>query len=182
MKFLIEFFPIVLFFVAYKFGNIYLATLVAIGASLIQVLYTRFKTGRFEKIPLITLAIITVLGSATLFFRNELFIKWKPTVIYWVLALAFLLSQWIGGKPLIQRAAEQTIQLNAHIWNRLNWSWVCFFTIMGALNLYVMHYFDTDTWVNFKLFGTLTLTALFVIAQSICLMRHRPTEKIHTEK
>lgn len=173
MKFLFDFFPIVLFFLAYKLGSIYIATGTAILASLAQILFIRFQKGYFEKLPLITFATITILGGATLLFRNELFIKWKPTVVYWVLALAFLLSQWIGNKPLIQRAAENSIQLHSNIWLRLNLSWFFFFTLLGALNLYVVHHFDTDTWVNFKLFGTLGLTFLFVIAQGVYMVRHK---------
>jgi intracellular septation protein len=178
MKFLFDFFPIALFFLAYKLGDIYIATFTAILASLAQVLFGRFKKGHFEKFPLITLATITLLGGATLFFRNELFIKWKPTVVYWVLALAFLLSQWIGAKPLIQRAAEKSIQLNPTVWLRLNLSWVLFFAMLGGLNLYVVRHFDTNTWVNFKLFGTLGLTLLFVIMQGIYIMRHQLPEEI----
>lgn len=177
MKFLFDFFPIILFFLAYKFGGIYIATLVAMLASLALVLWGRLRLGHFEKMPLITLVTLVVLGSATLIFRNEAFIKWKPTVIYWLLGLGFLFSQWIGHKPAIQRLAEQTVQLGPDIWLRLNRSWVCFFISMGFLNLYVMQNFDTDTWVNFKLFGSLGLTFLFVLGQSIYMIRHRIPEE-----
>lgn len=177
MKFLFDFFPIVLFFVAYKLGNIYIATLSAIAASLIQVLWLRRKTGRFEKISLITFISITLLGGATLFFQNEIFIKWKPTVVYWALGLCFLFSHWIGHKPLLQRIAEGNIQLPPSIWIRLNWSWAIFFALMGVLNLYVVQHYDTDTWVNFKLFGTLGLTFIFVILQGFYMVRyHLPGE------
>lgn len=172
MKFLFDFFPIVLFFIAYKMGDIYLATITAIIASVIQVIYSRYKHQKFEKLPLFTLATITVLGGATLFFRNELFIKWKPTAIYWLLSSAFLASQWIGKKPLIQRLAESSISLQSKIWSQLNVSWSLFFAGMGVANLYVVYHFDTDTWVNFKLFGTLGLTLLFVIVQGFYIARH----------
>ncbi len=172
MKFLVDFFPIVLFFIAYKFGDIYLATVTAIVASAIQVIWSRISHGRFEKMPLITLATILVLGGATLIFRNELFIKWKPTALYWVLALAFLLSQFIGQKPLIQRMLEQNIGLPNRIWQQLNLSWILFFTALGFLNLYIIYHFDTDTWVNFKLFGTLGLTFVFVILQGLYMAKH----------
>ncbi len=173
MKFLFDFFPIILFFIAYKWGGIYVATLVAMAASLAQVLWGRFRLGHFEKMPLITLVTLVVLGGATLLFRNEAFIKWKPTIVYWILGLGFLLSQWIGHKPAIQRIAENSIQLNPAAWPRLNLSWVVFFIGMGFLNIYVMQNFDTDTWVNFKLFGSLGLTFLFVLGQSIYMFRHR---------
>lgn len=176
MKFLFDFFPIALFFIAYKLGDIYLATITAIIASLIQVAWSRYRQGKFEKLPLLTLGSIVILGGATLFFRDEMFIKWKPTAIYWVTSLAFLLSQFIGKKPLIQRAAEKTIQLNSKIWTQLNLSWSIFFGLMGCANLYVIYNFDTDTWVNFKLFGTLGLTLLFVIVQAIYMARHAQTD------
>jgi intracellular septation protein len=173
MKFLFDFFPILLFFLAYKLGDIYVATIAAMLSSLALVLWGRIRVGHFEKMPLITLVTLVVLGSATLIFRNEAFIKWKPTVIYWLLGLGFLLSQWIGSKPAIQRIAEQGIQLNAIAWSRLNLSWVFFFIGMGCLNIYVMQNFDTDTWVNFKLFGSMGLTFLFVLGQSVYMIRHR---------
>lgn len=176
MKFLFDFFPIVLFFVAYKFGDIYLATLTAMAASVVQVGISRYKTGHFEKLPLITLATIVILGGATLFFKNELFIKWKPTALYGLLAIGFLLSQVIGKKPLIQRMIEQNIQLPQKVWTQLNLSWVVFFLIMGALNLYVVYNYDTDTWVNFKLFGSLGLTLVFIIGQGIYMSRHQKPE------
>jgi len=177
MKFLFEFFPILLFFAAYKLGDIYIATTIAIAASFIQVLVIRLRTGRFETVPVVTLISLVVLGGATLSFRNELFIKWKPTVVYWLLAFGFLLSQWIGsGKPAIQRLAEKSIQLPDRAWLRLNISWVIFFAFLGVLNIYVLKNYDTDTWVNFKLFGTLGLTFLFIIGQSIYMIRHRLPE------
>lgn len=177
MKILFDFFPIILFFIAYKWGGIYIATLVAMAASLAQVLWGRFRLGHFEKMPVITLITLLVLGTATLLFRNEAFIKWKPTVVYWLLGLGFLLSQWIGKKPAIQRIAEHTVQLEPYVWARLNISWALFFILMGFLNVYVMMNFDTDTWVNFKLFGSLGLTFLFVLGQSIYMLRHRsPSE------
>lgn len=172
MKFLFDFFPIILFVIAFKMGDIYLATIAAIVASIIQVLWSRYKTGRFEKLPLITLATIVILGGATLFFKNELFIKWKPTVLYWVLALALLISQFIGKKPLMQRLLEQNVGLPMRIWYQLNLSWALFFTAMGIINLYVVYHFDTNTWVNFKLFGTLGLTLIFIVIQGFYMAKY----------
>jgi len=176
MKILFDFLPIALFFIAYKMGNIYIATGIAIIASLIQVLWTRVRQGRFETMPLITLGIITLLGGATLVFKNELFIKWKPTAVYWTLALAFLISQLATPKPIIQRMAEQSMTLPRAIWHKLNVSWVLFFTLMGFANLYVVKHFDTDTWVNFKLFGTLGLTFVFIILQVLYMARYKQSE------
>lgn len=172
MKLLFDFFPIILFFISYKLGDIYIATGVAIIASLIQVFVSRIKLGHFEKMQLVTLGMIVILGGATLLFRNELFIKWKPTAVYWILAVAFLATQFLGKKTLIQQALERGISLPQEIWTRLNMSWAIFFALMGGLNLYVVNHYDTNTWVNFKLFGTLGLTLLFVILQSVYMMRH----------
>lgn len=172
MKFLFDFFPIALFFIAYKMGDIYLATITAIVATVIQVLWSRYKTGRFEKLPLITLGTLVVLGSATLFFKNELFIKWKPTVLYWVLALALIISQFIGKKPLMQRLLEQNVALPIRVWHQLNLSWALFFLAMGIANLYVVYHFDTNTWVNFKLFGTLGLTLAFIVLQGFYMAKY----------
>lgn len=173
MKFLFDFFPIVLFFAAYKLGDIYIATGTAILTSLLLVLWSRYKLGFYEKMPLFTLITLIVLGGSTLLFRNELFIKWKPTAVYWLLSLGFLLSQFIGQKkPLIQRMAEKSIHLKNTIWGQLNISWSIFFAVLGLLNIYVIYNYDTDTWVNFKLFGTLGLTLLFVIAQGFYMARH----------
>ncbi|HEV2524294.1 MAG TPA: septation protein A [Gammaproteobacteria bacterium] len=184
MKFLFDFFPIALFFIAYKMGDIYLATITAIVASVVQVLWSRYKTGRFEKLPLITLGTIVVLGGATLFFRNELFIKWKPTALYWVLALALVISQFIGNKPLMQRLLEQNVALPTKIWHQLNLSWALFFAAMGIANLYVVYHFDTDTWVNFKLFGTLGLTLVFIVLQGFYMAKHfkQPVSTLKNEE
>jgi len=172
MKLLFDFFPIVLFFIAYKVWGIYVATATVIGASLVQVIAYWLKKRRFETMHLITLALITVLGGATLLLQNELFIKWKPTAINWAFAIIFLGSHFIGSKTIIQRMMQNNIQLPNVVWKRLNMSWVGFFSLMGAVNLYVVYHFDTNTWVNFKLFGMLGLTLLFVIIQSIYMTRH----------
>lgn len=185
MKFLFDFFPIALFFIAFKMGDIYLATMTAIVASVVQVLWSRYKTGRFEKLPLITLGTIVILGGATLFFRNELFIKWKPTALYWLLALTLLISQFIGKKPLMQRLLEQNIALPAKIWQQLNLSWTLFFATMGVANLYVVYHFDTNTWVNFKLFGTMGLTLVFILIQGLYMTKYfkQPTaEELKNQK
>lgn len=172
MKLLFDFFPILLFFVCYKFFGIYSATAVAMAGSLFQVILHRIRHQRYEKLHLISLGLILVLGSATLFFHNPWFIKWKPTGIYWLSALVFLGSSFIGKKPIIQKMMGNNIQLPVKIWHRLNIAWAVYFTIMGGLNLYVAYYFDTDVWVNFKLFGGAGFMLIFVFLQAIYLTKH----------
>jgi len=172
MKLLVDFFPILLFFLAYKFFGIYWATGVAIAAAGLQVGYVRLRWRRWDKLQLMTLFLITVLGGATLFFHEEIFIKWKPTLINWLFAAVFLGSQYVGKAPIIQRLMKQQISLPAEIWRRLNLSWVVFFLLSGLANLYVVYHFDTNTWVNFKLFGLMGLTIIFIILQAFYLARH----------
>jgi intracellular septation protein len=177
MKVLFDFIPVLVFFIAFKIPEdphqgILLATVVAITASLLQVTLFWIKNRRVENMHLITLAIIVVLGGATLLLQDERFIKWKPTAVNWLFALTFLVSQFIGKKNLVRRMMESTIRLPDPIWSRLNLSWVIFFVATGSANLYVAYNFNTETWVNFKLFGIMGLTMLFVIAQAAYLMRH----------
>ncbi len=180
MKLLFDFFPILLFFIAYKVSDIYVATGVAIAASFFQVGIAWFKTRKIEPMHLVTLVIIVVFGGLTLYLQDEQFIKWKPTVINWLFGIVFLASHWIGDKTMIERMMSASLSLRAEIWQRLNLSWTLFFFILGGVNLFVMYSFDTATWVNFKLFGMLGLTFLFVVLQSFYLSRHMP--ELQTEK
>lgn len=175
MKLLTEFLPIFLFFIVYKFAGIYWATGAAIVASMGQFTVNWVKHKKADAMQIITLICIVLLGGATLTLHNELFIKWKPTAINWAFALAFLLSHFVGQKPLVQRIMEGNIQLSKMIWQRLNLSWVLFFGLTGAINIYVAYHFPTDVWVNFKLFGLMGLTLVFVLAQSLYLVRHVKT-------
>lgn len=172
MKLLFDFFPILLFFIAFKFYGIYYATAVAMIASILQVAGYWIKHRRFETLHIITLVCVIFLGGATLLFHNPLFIKWKPTVIYWAFAVAFFCTHFIGKKPLIQRMMEEKLVLPQGVWHRLNLSWVIFFVVMGCVNIYVAYHFSTNIWVDFKLFGTLGLTFLFVILQAFYMARH----------
>jgi len=178
MKFLYDFFPVLLFFVTYKVYDIFVATAVIIVASVLQVGIFWLKNRRFEKMHLITLILVVVLGSITLFLHDEIFIKWKPTVVNWLFAVVFLGSQLITRKSLIQRMMETHITVSSEqVWARLNLMWVTFFIAVGFLNLYVAFHFDTNTWVNFKLFGLMGLTFLFVIAQGVYLTRYIVVEE-----
>ena len=182
MKFLFDFFPILLFFIAYKVGGIFVATGVAIAATFLQVGLFWYKHRRFERMHLITLALIVIFGGLTIALRDETFIKWKPTILDWLFAAAFLGSQFIGKQPLVQRMLASNFSLPDSVWTRLNLLWIVFFTLMGGLNLYVAFTFDTETWVNFKLFGMMGLTVLFVIAQAFYLARHIPEEPESNEE
>lgn len=171
MKLFFDFFPILLFFVAYKAFDIYIATAVAIAATSLLVAVSWFRTRKVGTMQLVTLAVITVFGGLTLYLHDEQFIKWKPTVINWLFGGAFLATQLFGRKTAIERLMGSSINLPGQVWRRLNLSWVTFFFIMGSANLYVMYHFDRDTWVNFKLFGMLGMTFFFMILQSFYLSR-----------
>ena len=177
MKLLFDFFPIILFFIAYKAVGIYAATAVAIVASLAQVGYTRLRHGRVERMHMVSMVLILVLGGATLFLQDKMFIQWKPTAVNWAFAVAFLGSQFIGRRPLIARMLDGNITLPEEVWRRLNVAWTLFFVAMGAANLYVVYHFSTDFWVNFKLFGMMGLTLAFVMGQAFYLARHIETEE-----
>lgn len=174
MKLLVDFFPIVLFFAAYKLADIYVATLAAIVGAVLQVAYTWLRTRKVETMHLISLVLILVFGGATWFLRDPTFIKWKPTVLNWLFAIVFLGSQFISRQPVIQRMLSAQIELPAEIWRRLNLAWTAFFIVIGGVNLYVAFHFEESVWVNFKLFGMLGLTVLFVLLQSFYLARHMP--------
>lgn len=172
MKLLFDLFPVVLFFIAYKMYDIYTATVVIIVASIAQVLYFYIKHKRIEKMHIITLVLILVLGGLTLYLQDEDFIKWKPTIVNWGFALVFLGSHYIGQKPIIKRMMGQMIQLPELVWGRLSWLWIAFFMLSGATNLYVAFNYDTDTWVNFKLFGLMGMTLVFIIIQGIYINKY----------
>ena len=182
MKFLFDFLPIALFFITFKFYDdpqegVLAATAVAIIATIIQVLLFWLKNKRVEKMHIVTLVLITVLGGATLILKDPVFIKWKPTGVNWAFAIAFLGSQFIGSKPFVKRMMAHAVDLPEAVWMRLNIAWVVFFTAMGFANLYVAFNYDLSTWVDFKTYGMLGLTVLFVILQAIYLAKHMPEDK-----
>lgn len=172
MHLFLDFLPILLFFIAFKVtSSLTIATLLAIVVTLVQMLVFKYQHGHYNKSHVISFASILILGGATILLKDELFIKWKPTAVYWCFASVLLGSQYIGKQPLIKRLIGSNLQLPDKIWYQLNISWCLFFTSMGFANLYVIYNFDTDTWVNFKLFGTIGLTLLFVLAQGVFLSK-----------
>lgn len=182
MKFLIDFFPVVAFFIAFyipedRSQGIYLATAVAIAASFVQVAIWWLLTRKFEKMHLITLAILVVLGAATLLLQDERFIKWKPTAVNWLFAVALIGSQLFMHKNIVQRMMEHAVTLPQNVWNNINLSWAVFFIFSGLANLYVAYNFSDEIWVNFKLFGILGLTLLFAIGQGIYMNRYISEEE-----
>lgn len=172
MKLLIDFFPIILFFVAFKVWGIYAATAVAIVATVVQIAYLRLRNGRVEPMQWVSLGVIVLFGGATLLAESETFIKWKPTVLYWLMGGALLGGQLLFRKNLLRSVMGAQLQLPEAVWLRLNWAWAAFFAGMGALNLWIAYHFDTDTWVNFKLFGGMGLMLVFVVAQALYLSRY----------
>jgi len=216
MKLLVDFFPVLAFFIAYKIFDIFVATAVAIAASLIQVLGLRIARRRIETMHLVTLGLVVVFGGLTLLLQDRTFFMWKPTIVNWLFATAFLGSHFVGERPLVERMISHAIEVPGRIWRRLNLMWFAFFLLSGAANLYVANHFFTaenallvasgkdvvdlascsqvfsgevldlcttahareETWVNFKLFGMMGLTIVFVIVQAFYLARHiRDTDK-----
>lgn len=171
MKLLIDFFPIILFFAAFKVWGIFTATAVAIAATVAQIAYLRWRHGKVEPMQWLSLGVIVVFGGATLLSHSETFIKWKPTVLYWLMGGALLIGQLLFRKNLIRSLMGGQMELPDAAWRAMNWSWTGFFAIMGLVNLWVAYHFDTDTWVNFKLFGGIGLMFVFVIAQALYLSR-----------
>ncbi|MFM2058229.1 MAG: hypothetical protein RLY71_2614 [Pseudomonadota bacterium] len=201
MKFLLDFLPILLFFATFNIAEknadeaarhatdwfgfmvsggvvgpkeapVLLATVMVIVATLAQVAFLKLRGKKVDTMLWISLVLVTVLGGATIYFHSDTFIKWKPSVLYWVMALAFLLSPILAGKNLLRVMLGEQMQLPQLVWHRLNLAWVGFFMLMGVLNLWVAYNFSTATWVNFKLFGGMGLMLVFTIAQGIYLNRH----------
>jgi intracellular septation protein len=170
MQLLFDFLPVIAFFVAYKFADIYVATGVIIVASVMQVSIHWFWKRRVNPMHLVSAGLVLVFGGVTLLIHDRVFIMWKPTAVNWLFAMAFLASLWrrVSDRPLIQRlmsAAGGQLELSDFLWRRLNWLWIVFFAVMGAANLVVFRYFDENTWVNFKLWGMLGLTLVFILLQ-----------------
>lgn len=205
MKFLFDLFPVILFFAAFKIaegrkeataeflGNLFgglglaggfpvdqspilLATVVVILATCGQIAWVWLRHGKVDKMLWVSLGLVVVLGGMTVLLRDETFIKWKPTVLYWVFAVVLLGSASLFGKNLIRAMLEAQIEAPEHVWGRLNVAWAMFFAFMGAANLFIAKSFATDIWVNFKLFGSMGLMLAFIIGQGLWLSRYLPEE------
>ncbi len=172
MKFLFDLFPIILFFVAYKFAGIFAATAVAIAATVAQIGWVWFKHRKVDTMLWVSFVIVTVFGGATLFFQNPTFIKWKPTMLYWFFAGSLIFAPLVLKKNLIRNLLEAQMKLPEALWGKVNLAWAGFFAAMGAINLLVAYNFSEDTWVNFKLFGGMGLMLVFVLAQGMLLSRY----------
>lgn len=172
MKFLFDLFPVILFFVTFKVYGIYAATAVAIVATFVQIGWVWLRHRKVDSMLWTSLAIIVLLGGATLIFQNESFIKWKPTVLYWLFAAVLWLSLAFFQKNLIEALLAEQIVLPATVWLKLNMSWIVFFILMGGINIHVAFNYSVDTWVNFKLFGSIGLMLIFVVIQAIILNRY----------
>lgn len=173
MSQLFELVPLIGFFVAYKMYDIYMGVIVLMVLMGLGLVLHRVQRKTITNMQWTSFFLVVIFGGVTLFFRNEIFIKWKPTVLNWGFGLAFLLSHFIGKKNFTERimsAAKLTAP--KEVWNRLNISWVIFFVVSGALNIFVAYQFSTDTWVNFKLFGLFGLTFLFAIGQAVYLRKY----------
>lgn len=208
MKLLFDFFPIVIFFLTYKFYGdmpkewidavnqlplvnltpgkpehaILMATLVIIVATIIQTIVHFALHKKVEKMHIISLVLLIGFGGLTLAFNDENFIKWKVTIVNWIFAAAFLLSEYVGErKTLVERMMSQALTVPKAIWLNTNRLWIVFFFSVGVVNLFVAYNFSSETWVNFKLFGMLGLTFAFVIVQGIYLQKHMIEEPESTK-
>ena len=169
MQLFVDYLPILAFFGAYFYQDIYFATVVLMAIMPVVLLAQWLLTKKLNRIYLASTGLVLVLGTATLMLRNPQFLYWKPTVLNWAIAVVFLGSQFIGKKTIVERMMGAAAELNTAQWLRLNLMWVGFFLFVGAINLYVAYSFTEAVWVKFKLFGMLGLTILFVIVQTIWL-------------
>lgn len=172
MNFIFDFFPILAFFLCYKIFDIYVATGVAIVISFLQLAYVWLKHKKIDKTLLLTLVTITILGSATLILHDELFIKWKPTVLYWCLSLVILFRYIFGYGSSLKSILADKIVLLDEIWLNIDIAVIIFLSALGALNILVAYNYDTNTWVYFKLFGTLGFTLIFSVFLSFYMAKN----------
>jgi len=172
MKFFFDLLPVLAFFVAFQIAGVYAATAVAIATTFVQVAWLKLRGKRVDAMLWASLVIIVVFGGATLILQDETFIKWKPTVLYWMLGVVLGGAALVFRRNLIRTMLSEQVRLPDPVWNRLNWSWVGFFVFMGGLNLYVAYNYSTQLWVNFKLFGGMGLMLVFVVVQALFLARH----------
>jgi intracellular septation protein len=167
MQLLLDFLPVIAFFVTYKLtnNNMFAATGVIIVAVIVQTSIQWVRHRKVSTMALISAAMVLVFGGLTLAFHNETFIQWKVTAVYWLFAAVFLISHFFGKKPMVERMMGEVFAMERRLWLRLSWAWILFFAILGVVNLYVAYNYSKPTWVNFKLFGTLGLMVAFIAAQ-----------------
>lgn len=174
MKLLFDLLPVILFFIAYKAADIYVATAVVIAATIGQIAFTYWKHRKVDTMLWVSLALVVVFGGATLVLHDENFIKLKLTIFYWLFAIVLLGAQLFMGKNLIRSllSAKSEINMPEPVWRLLNNMWIVFFAFMGGLNLFIAHNFSTDVWVNFKLFGSFGLLLVFIIVQGLLISKY----------
>lgn len=177
MSSLLEFLLLAAFFLSYLWKGIYVATAVIMAGSVIVLAASWWRNRKLEPMPLMVAVLALVFGSVTLLLHNPVYIKWKFSVIEWLLGLVLLLSPLLGKKPLIRRALEAKLQLPDPVWFRLNLMWSLFFLFLGTLNVYVIYAFSTDAWVKFKVWGVTGLLIVFAMAQAFYLARHLPEDQ-----
>jgi intracellular septation protein len=165
MQFLVDLLPVIAFFVAYKLADIYVATGVLIIGVLLQTAASWLKHRKVSPMLLTSAALVLVFGGLTLLIHDPTFIKWKPSIVNWLFAIAFLASQYLRGPTIIERMMGHNVALDGADWRKLNFAWVGFFVVAGVLNLFVAYRYSEATWVNFKLFGLMGLTLAFALAQ-----------------
>ena len=176
-KIFFDFLPVFVFFITYKFTNIFIATIALIIATLLQVLYELVVYRKISTISLITFIAILIFGGATVYFGDEKLIKLKVTIINWLFSIILIYSSYFMKSTIIERIIGHNIELPKKVWKKLNNIWGWFFFFLGILNLIVMYSFSTNFWVNFKLFGILGITIVFIIFQSIFLSKYLNKER-----
>jgi intracellular septation protein len=177
MKLLFDLFPVILFFIAFKMFNVYVATGTAIVATIAQIGWVKWRHGKVDTMLWVSFAIIAVFGGATLILHDETFIKFKPTILYWIFATILLGSNLLLKKNLMRTLLKEKLTLPTKVWNQVNLGWSVFFVILGIANLYVAFNFSTDAWVNFKLFGVTGMMLVFVLLQAMALSKYMHEEK-----
>ncbi len=176
MKQIIDFIPLIIFFVLFKLFDIYVATGALIAATAIQVIVTYALYKKVEKMQLITFAVVVIFGGMTIFFHDDNFIKWKVTIIYAVFSIGLATSH-LMGKSAIKHMLGKEITLPDKVWAHINWAWVCFFALCAVINLYVAFRLPLDVWVNFKVFGLLIATLLFTVLTGVYIYKYLPKEE-----
>lgn len=177
-KILYDFLPVLLFFLVFRYYDIYAATLTGMIATGLQVALQYGLKGSVDRQQILTFVIFLVFGSMTLYFHNPVFVKWKPTVLFWIMALIFSGSTLFGKKPLLQRMMEESLDgktLEQKIWSKLTHAWALFFATLGGVNLYIAYSYSTSVWVSFKFYGITGLMLLFCLGQAVflsCYMTH----------